>query len=124
KAMELALFEALLGRIRERSPQLMQAARVLGELDALLALAKLAGSPGWVFPQIDESLDMEIDAGRHPLVDAMARGSFVPNDMRLSPDARLILLITGPNMGGKSTVMRQTALIVILGQMGAPVSVV
>jgi DNA mismatch repair protein MutS len=99
----------------------MDAARVLGELDALVSLSRLADEPGWSFPEIDESLEMTILNGRHPLVDRTSGGGFVPNDLLLSDQTRLTLMITGPNMGGKSTVMRQVALIVILGQMGAPV---
>ncbi len=121
KALEQQLFASLLGAARELTPAIMQAARTLGELDTQASLARLALEPGWVFPSIDDSLDLEIVGGRHPLVDSTARGTFVPNDTSLSPATRLSLLITGPNMGGKSTVMRQVALIVILGQMGAPV---
>jgi DNA mismatch repair protein MutS len=90
----------------------------------LISLSRLADTPGWCFPVIDSSLDLAIEAGRHCLVDNRPGGpsnGFVPNDTFLSNKTRLTLLITGPNMGGKSTVMRQCALIVILGQMGAPV---
>jgi DNA mismatch repair protein MutS len=124
RAMEQELFEELLSAIRALIAPVMEAARALGEVDSLASLARLALEPGWSFPQIDSSLDLDIKQGRHPLVDqplGTSRGSFVPNDLELSPQGRLTLVITGPNMGGKSTVMRQTALIVILGQMGAPV---
>jgi DNA mismatch repair protein MutS len=124
RAMEQELFEELLTRIREHTRPIMDAARILGEVDSLVALARLAQEPGWVFPEINDSFEMEITDGRHPLVDSVqgaARGRFVPNDLRLGTESQLSLIITGPNMGGKSTVMRQTALIVILGQMGAPV---
>ena len=99
----------------------MGAARVLGELDSLLSMAGLAQEPGWCFPTIDDSMDLELRDGRHPLVDMASGGGFVPNDLSLSVRTRLTLMITGPNMGGKSTVMRQCALIVLLGQIGAPV---
>lgn len=99
----------------------MKTAHLLGELDSLSSLAQLTLESGWIFPEIDSSLKLEITQGRHPLVDAATRGSFVPNDLELSPETRLTLMITGPNMGGKSTIMRQTALIILLGQMGAPV---
>jgi DNA mismatch repair protein MutS len=121
KSMEQELFAQLLQEIQKNTATIMETARVLGELDALTSLARLTQFPGWTFPEIDESLDLQIQAGRHPVVDQSKRGRFVPNDLHLSPETRLTLLITGPNMGGKSTVMRQTALIVILGQMGAPV---
>lgn len=125
KALEQQLFDELLEAVLAATASVMDAARALGDLDSLFALSQLALEPGWSFPEIDDSLDLEIRAGRHPLVDqpglGAARGSFVPNDLTLSPSTRLTLMITGPNMGGKSTVMRQTALIVILGQMGAPI---
>ncbi len=121
KSLEQGLFEDLLESARALTEPLMRAARCLGELDALCALGLLSHEPGWVFPNVDDSLSMQIEEGRHPLVDLISRGTFVPNDLKLSPDSQLTLVITGPNMGGKSTVMRQTALIVILGQMGAPV---
>ncbi|OFZ21337.1 MAG: DNA mismatch repair protein MutS [Bdellovibrionales bacterium GWB1_55_8] len=121
KALEQELFSELLQAVRAQTADIMDSARALAELDALHALAKLADQLGWSFPKIDDSLDLEIQEGRHALVDAGMRGGFVPNDLRLSAQSRLTLIITGPNMGGKSTVMRQTALIVILGQMGAPI---
>ena len=121
KSLEIEMFDELVASIHEKTSSIMDAAQSLGELDSLLALSQLAQEPGWCFPVVDESLDMQIRAGRHPLVDQASRGNFVPNDLALNPDSRRTLLITGPNMGGKSTVMRQVALIVVLGQMGAPV---
>ena len=121
KSLEIELFKGLLRDIQMLSGKIMEAARAVAELDALFALSRLAGETAWCFPEIDDSLALEIVQGRHPLVDQSLRGALVPNDVRLSPETRLSLIITGPNMGGKSTIMRQTALIVILGQMGAPV---
>lgn len=124
RQLEEKLFEELLNEVRAQIPAILSAARAIGELDALTALALWAQEPGWIFPTIDDSLEMHIESGRHPIVEqslAHARGSFIPNSLNLSPATRLQLLITGPNMGGKSTVMRQMALIVALGQMGAPV---
>ncbi len=118
KALEEKLFAGLLSAIRSSTREITEAAHLLSEVDALASLSALARRPGWVFPEIDDSLELDIRAGRHPLVD---RGEFVPNDLTLDPQSRRTLLITGPNMGGKSTLMRQVALIVILGQMGAPV---
>jgi DNA mismatch repair protein MutS len=121
KSLEQDLFGELLRAIQEKTPSIMEAAKHLGELDSLVSLSKLSLESGWSFPTIDDSLELEIVQGRHPIVDQASRGSFVPNDLSLSPETRLTLMITGPNMGGKSTIMRQTALIVLLGQMGAPV---
>lgn len=124
KSLEQDLFEKLLAEIHALTAPLKQVARLLGEIDSWVALARLAEEPGFTFPVIDHSGSLDIQAGRHPLVDQMARGEFVPNDTALGETERRTLLITGPNMGGKSTVMRQVALIVILGQMGAPVPAV
>jgi len=119
--LEMELFEDLLDAIRAKTSFIMEYAKILGELDSLISLARLSQDSGWVFPEIDDSKDLVLNQGRHPLVDFTSRGTFVPNDLELSPTTRRTLMITGPNMGGKSTIMRQTALIVLLGQMGAPV---
>jgi len=121
KALEQELFKVLLEKIALHTKLLMEAASLLGELDALSSLARLLDESVWNFPEINDSLDFQIQGGRHPMVDSATRGMFVPNDLELSPQTRLTLVITGPNMGGKSTIMRQVALIIILGQMGAPV---
>jgi DNA mismatch repair protein MutS len=124
KSLEQELFLQLVEQIQAKTQAIMGAATRIAELDALIALSRLADEPGWCFPIIDDSLDLAIEAGRHPLVDqrqASGQNGFVPNDTFLSSKTRLTLLITGPNMGGKSTVMRQCALIILLGQMGAPV---
>lgn len=120
KALEKQLFDELLEAIRAHTKPISVAAQVLAELDATLSLAVLAWERGWVFPLIDASSDLEIELGRHPTVD-QGRGDFIPNTLKLNRSSALGLIITGPNMGGKSTLLRQTALIVILGQMGAPV---
>ncbi|CAM6054061.1 unnamed protein product [Sphagnum tenellum] len=121
KALEQVLFNELIEKLRKLSSPIMDAAVLIGEIDSLAALGKLSLQPNWCFPEIEEGFDLEICSGRHPMVELARRGGFVPNSLYLSPQTRLTLLITGPNMGGKSTVMRQTALIVILGQMGAPI---
>lgn len=121
KHLEAELFQGLLGEIEKQTAAIMETARLVAEWDALLSLAQLAQEPGWIFPKIDDSFQLNIRGGRHPLVEESLRGKFVPNDIHLGSDFRLTLLITGPNMGGKSTVMRQCALLVLLGQMGAPI---
>jgi DNA mismatch repair protein MutS len=121
KALEQEMFTALLGKIQAETAYIMELASKVASLDAILSLSRLESAYGWVLPEINESLDLDIEAGRHPLVDSTSRGRFVPNSLHLGPSTRTTLLVTGPNMGGKSTVMRQTALIVLLGQMGAPV---
>jgi DNA mismatch repair protein MutS len=94
--------------------------QALGELDALQAMAAAALERDWTRPQISEGLRLEIRGGRHPLVEAaLPAGSFVPNDTVLDAGAEQIVILTGPNMAGKSTYLRQSALIVLLAQCGS-----
>lgn len=114
----------LLVRIREQVasfyPALKNTAAALAQLDVLLSLAEVAESNRFTRPQVHNGLDVTIREGRHPMVEAfMGRGAFVPNDCHLDPESNQIILLTGPNMAGKSTYMRQVALIVILAQMGS-----
>jgi DNA mismatch repair protein MutS len=120
KALEARLFEALLDEFTLHAPDLKKLSDAIGELDALLSLSFLAGKPGWNFPEIDESRELVLSASRHPVVEAALSGEFVPNDLELGESAHTLIL-TGPNMGGKSTIMRQVAQIILLGQAGAPV---
>jgi DNA mismatch repair protein MutS len=121
-ALEYELFLSLRDRVGAESPRLIQAGGVLAQVDALAALAELAARQGYCRPEIVAEPVLEIEAGRHPVLDAlMHAGDFVPNDTRLGggPDAGTILVITGPNMAGKSTYIRQVALIAVLAQMGS-----
>ncbi|RSF01131.1 DNA mismatch repair protein MutS [Achromobacter aegrifaciens] len=116
-AREKWLFEQLLDVLAEHVRPLSDCAAALAELDALAALADHARRHDWIAPELSEQADIDIDAGRHPVVEhAIER--FTPNGCRLEP-ARRMLLITGPNMGGKSTYMRQVALIVLLARIGS-----
>jgi DNA mismatch repair protein MutS len=117
-AREKLLFEQLLDAIAPRVPQLLKAAAALAELDVLTSQAERLAALDWVLPEYSDSVGISIEAGRHPVVEAQV-GNFIPNDTLLSP-ARQMLLITGPNMGGKSTYMRQTALITLLACCGLP----
>ncbi len=121
-AMELGLFEALSEKVLDQAEALAEAARALAALDVSAALALLAREGNWARPKVEDSLVFEIAAGRHPVVEHALRSaaepqSFVPNDCDLSGDQRLWLL-TGPNMAGKSTFLRQNALIALLAQAG------
>ncbi len=123
KALELKLFKELLEKISAEAAAIAVLASRLGAIDAFASLASLAEETGWSFPELDDSLDLELNNSFHPLVSRALRdqgGAMVPNDLRLDGATRG-LIITGPNMGGKSTLMRQLALAVLLGQMGAPV---
>ncbi|MPT39133.1 MAG: DNA mismatch repair protein MutS, partial [Achromobacter sp.] len=116
-AREKWLFEQLLDVLAEHVRPLSDCAAALAELDALASLAEHARRHDWIAPELSEQADIDIEAGRHPVVEhAIER--FTPNGCRLEP-ARRMLLITGPNMGGKSTYMRQVALIVLLARIGS-----
>ena len=118
-ALEYELFLALRDRVSAEAPRLIQAGSVLAQIDVLAALAEQAAAQGYVRPEIVAEPVLEIEDGRHPVLDfVLPRGDFVPNDLSLGPETGMILLITGPNMAGKSTYIRQAALIVILAQMG------
>ena len=119
-AREVELFDKLVGVVAERLAALVEAAERVATVDCLAALAELARRRDYVRPEIDSELVLEIEGGRHPVVEAMLDdGAFVPNDCTLDPDGEQIRLITGPNMAGKSTYMRQVAHIVLLAQMGS-----
>jgi DNA mismatch repair protein MutS len=118
---ELELFAELRGAVLAAAEELARTARALAEIDVAAALAELARERRWTRPHVDEEPRIRIRSGRHPVVEAaLAREQrpFVANDLELHPEDRLWLL-TGPNMAGKSTFLRQCALIVVLAQMGS-----
>lgn len=118
-ARELVLFGNLCREIAAAGSELLEAAAWLGHLDGVAALATIAARHRWVRPSLRDEPGIEIAAGRHPLVEAaLGPGRFVPNDVRLSPDCTIVLL-SGPNMAGKSTYLRQTGIIVLLAQVGS-----
>ncbi len=117
RRLERALFGALCSRVGESASRLLETARTIGELDAFAGLAETAARRGWVQPEIVEGQALEIRDGRHPVVEQFTP-RFVPNDTVLEEGER-IRVITGPNMSGKSTYLRQVALIVLMAQMGS-----
>lgn len=120
RELEYELFQALRDRVAAETPRLVQAGGVLAALDTLAALAELAVRQNYVRPTMVETPVLQIRAGRHPVLDArLRRGEFVPNDTRLGPEDGSLILITGPNMAGKSTYIRQVALVTIMAQMGS-----
>ncbi|MCB9614330.1 MAG: DNA mismatch repair protein MutS [Sandaracinus sp.] len=122
KALEQRLFDDLRARVASESFRLRSLAASLAELDVHAALAELAHRHGYVRPDVDESLALELKEARHPIVEQLGSGSFVPNDVLLDSEGEAtprLMVITGPNMAGKSTVMRQVALAAILAQAGS-----
>ena len=118
------LYEQVLDQLQPHVPQLTRLAQALATLDVLCCLAERSLTLGWCAPQFVNEPCIEIEAGRHPVVEARlaetSSGAFIPNHTRLNANTRM-QVITGPNMGGKSTYMRQVALIVLLASMGSHV---
>ena len=122
-ARETELFQALLAEVVARTEALLATALVVAEVDVLRGWADLAREANWCQPVVDDSDVLEIEQGRHPVVERMLQarpgaGSFVPNDTRLAGSGEQIALLTGPNMAGKSTYIRQVALIALLAHLG------
>jgi DNA mismatch repair protein MutS len=113
---ERELFEALRQRVGDRAQLLQDVGRALAELDALAGLATHAVRADWTRPELTDGRGFDIEGGRHPVVEQSTE--FVPNDLAMSDDRRF-LIVTGPNMSGKSTYMRQAALITLLAQVGS-----
>jgi len=117
--LEYALFCEIRGRIAEQKSRLIAIAGHLARLDFFAALAEAAQRFRYSRPGVDNGEEIHISEGRHPVIEqTLPLGRFVPNDMHLDQNEQEVLIITGPNMAGKSTVLRQTALIVLMAQMG------
>ncbi|MDR7472511.1 MAG: DNA mismatch repair protein MutS [Armatimonadota bacterium] len=118
--LEASLFAQVRDRVAAQAGPLLRTADAVADLDALAALAEAAVVGGYARPEITDEPVLEIRAGRHPVVErAQPEERFVPNDLTMSAHDRAILIVTGPNMAGKSTYLRQTALIVLLAQIGS-----
>ena len=119
-ALEYELFTALRQEVAAQAPRIQSCAAAVAELDALCSLAEVAVRNRYCRPEVDESGVIEIHGGRHPVVEQMLPDAlFVPNDTFMGAAENRVAIITGPNMAGKSTYMRQVALIVLLAQMGS-----
>jgi DNA mismatch repair protein MutS len=119
-AREADLFRAEVGGVAACAAQISAAGAALAVLDACASLAQLAARRGYCRPTVDDGLVLDLTDGRHPVIEAMLpEGTFVANDCHLDPAAEQLLLITGPNMAGKSTYMRQVAQIALLAQIGS-----
>ncbi|WP_341938500.1 DNA mismatch repair protein MutS [Marinimicrobium sp. C2-29] len=117
-AREKILYEELLDILNDDLIELQTSASAVAELDLLTNLAERAEQLGWARPELKAEPGIEIEAGRHPVVEQVSEAPFVPNDLSFG-DQRHMLVVTGPNMGGKSTYMRQAALIVVLAHIGS-----
>ena len=117
--LEAQLFEALVERVAARAGELLEAAGTIAEVDVLAALAQVAAERGYVRPEFVAESVVAIEEGRHPVMEAVLHAKFVPNDLDLRAAERRFVLLTGPNMGGKSTYLRQTGLLAIMAQIGS-----
>ena len=119
-AREVEILDDLATAVAESAPALRTSARAMGMIDALVSLANTAAEHSWRRPEVNAGLRLSIKAGRHPLVEqSLPAGVFVPNDLELDPDDDQVVILTGPNMAGKSTYLRQAAMIVLLAQCGS-----
>jgi DNA mismatch repair protein MutS len=118
-AIEVRLYDELLGNIARVSPAILATARAVGEVDAISSLATIAVRNRYVRAQLSELAEICVEDGRHPVIEQLASERFIPNHTTIVRDANGIQVITGPNMGGKSTYLRQVALIVLLNQVGS-----
>jgi DNA mismatch repair protein MutS len=116
---EVELFEALRLRVAAEAPRILDTARAVAGLDVLAALAEAASAGNYTKPQVHDGDEFSAVDARHPVVERHAAQAFVPNDVALNGSTRQLIVLTGPNMGGKSTFLRQTALLAILAQVGS-----
>jgi DNA mismatch repair protein MutS len=118
-AIEVRLYDELLGTIAKMTPAILATARAIGEIDAICSLATIAVRNRYVRAQLSELAEICIEDGRHPVIEQLATERFIPNHTNVVREQNGIQVITGPNMGGKSTYLRQVALIVLLNQVGS-----
>jgi DNA mismatch repair protein MutS len=118
--LEREIFRRVCREVTIHSSRIMETAKALGTLDALVGMSQAAAENGWVRPLVDDGTALAIEGGRHPVVEtALGPGRFVPNDLDLSNTDRQVMIITGPNMSGKSTYIRQAAVLVLMAQVGS-----
>lgn len=118
--LEYSLFLDIRNQLAKESSRMLKASHLLAQMDLFSSLAEMAYLHHYRRPEVDDGEQIIIEEGRHPVIErSMPTGKFVPNDVTLNQETDEVLIITGPNMAGKSTVLRQTALIVLLAQMGS-----
>jgi DNA mismatch repair protein MutS len=118
--LEREIFRRVCGEVAVHGGRIMETASALGVLDALVSMSQAAAENGWVRPLVDDDTALKIEGGRHPVVESsLGPGRFVSNDLDLSNNERQVMIITGPNMSGKSTYIRQAAVLVLMAQVGS-----
>ncbi|MFH1672148.1 MAG: DNA mismatch repair protein MutS [Pseudomonadota bacterium] len=119
-ALEYELFNGIRGKIVQNNPRIQKTATLLAKLDVLCSLAEVADKNGYVKPRIKEDGILFMEDVRHPVIEKMMAGErFVPNTIKMDDEDRQVLIVTGPNMAGKSTILRQVALVVLMAQVGS-----
>lgn len=119
KNLEYQLFQEIVDRLSEISEDIAETGNAVGEIDFLTSLSIIAKRHNYTRPEIDDSVLINITDGRHPVIERNASEPFIPNDISINGEEDYLLILTGPNMAGKSTFMRQVALIVLMAQMGS-----
>jgi DNA mismatch repair protein MutS len=117
--LEKDLFLQVRSTVADQAARIQRVARIIACLDVLASFAEVARRNHYVRPQIDESLSLSVRSGRHPVLELQSSDPFVPNDLDCDANGDQMMILTGPNMGGKSTYLRQTALMVVMAQMGS-----
>jgi len=118
--LEREIFRRVCAEVAVQSDRIMETAKAIGTLDSLVSMSQAAIDNHWIQPVVDDGTDLQIENGRHPVVEAsLGPGRFVPNDLDISNADRQVVIITGPNMSGKSTYIRQAAVLVLLAQIGS-----
>jgi DNA mismatch repair protein MutS len=119
RELEATIFAEVRARVAQETKRLQATARAVATLDALAGLAEVAVRRRYTKPQLHDADEIEIRQGRHPVIEALSDAPFVPNDLYMNNSTDRLLIVTGPNMGGKSTILRQVALVSLLAQMGS-----
>lgn len=120
KELEYQLFEQIRSQVASYTPGLQRVASCIAQLDVLAGLAQVAAENGYTCPEVTDGMELRITDGRHPVLEkTMGRGDFVPNSIDMDGESTKVMIITGPNMSGKSTYIRQVALLVLMAQMGS-----
>ncbi len=118
--LEFEIFDRIRSKVALESQRIKEAAELIAQIDVIAGLSEAAEMDNYTCPKVDDGLSIEITDGRHPVIELTVKGEdFVPNDIRLDSEEQQVLIITGPNMAGKSTILRQTALTVLMAQMGS-----
>ena len=118
--LEFEIFDRIRSKVALESQRIKEAAELIAQIDVIAGLSEAAEMDNYTCPKVDDGLSIEITDGRHPVIERTVKGEdFVPNDIRLDSEEQQVLIITGPNMAGKSTILRQTALTVLMAQMGS-----